>query len=209
MYLYLKIHGIHCLDSQFVTALTCQETLHGVSVGSNPYGIVWLAVPDLPVKRTKGLSSRQRWWWSDLVQQPSRTSSSIGLPLGLPLGLPDRITASNCRIGLPHRITASDYRIGLPHRITASDTASDYRIGLPHRIPHWITTSDYRIGLPHRITASDYRTGLPHRLFAQFEMATKQVHRMDFTVNISVNWTQWKELIVADERESRQHVKAQ
>ena len=40
-------------------------------------------------------------------------------------------------------------------------------------------------------------------------MATKQVHPMDFTVNISVNWTQWIELIVADERESRQHVKTQ
>ena len=65
------------------------------------------------------------------------------------------------------------------------------------------------MGLPHRIAASDYLTGLSHRWFASFEMAIRQVHPMDFTVNISVNWTQWKELIVADERESRQHVKAQ
>ena len=88
-----------------------------------------------------------------------------------------------------HRITAldyrSDYRIGLPHRITASD----YRIGLPHRITHRITASDYRIGLPHRITALDYRW------FASFEMATKQVHPMDFTGNISDNWARWKELM--------------
>ena len=40
MYLYLKIHGINCLDSQLVTVFTCHETLHGVSVGSSPYGIV-------------------------------------------------------------------------------------------------------------------------------------------------------------------------
>ena len=80
-----------------------------------------------------------------------------------------------------HWITALDYRIGLPHRITASD----YRIGLPHRI----TASDYRIGIPHRITASDYRW------FASFEMATKQVHPMDFTGNISENWARWKELM--------------
>ena len=85
------------------------------------------------------------------------------------------------------------------------NTPLEYRIG----VPHWITAPDYRIGLPHWITASDYRIGLPHRWFASFEMATKQVHPMDFTVNISVNWNQWKELIVADERESRQHVKAQ
>ena len=137
---------------------------------------------------------------ADVSKQSSQTNSSIGLLHWNTA----RITASDYRIGLPHRITASDYRIGLPNRITASD----YRIGLPHRI----TASDYRIGirigLPHRITASDYRIGLPQRLFASFEMATKQVLPMDFTVNISVNWTQWKELIV-EERESRQHVKAQ
>ena len=34
-------------------------------------------------------------------------------------------------------------------------------------------------------------------------MATKQVHPMDFTVNISVNWTQWKELIVAEDHGRR------
>ena len=84
--------------------------------------------------------------WSDLVQQPSRTNSSIG------------------------------YSIGLPHRITHRITASDYRIGL-------------RIRLPHRITALDYSW------FASFEMATKQVHPMDFTGNISENWARWKELM--------------
>ena len=65
------------------------------------------------------------------------------------------------------------------------------------------------MGLPHWITALDYRIGLPHWIIASFEMATNQVLPMDFTVNISENWTQWKELIVAEERESRQHVKAQ
>ena len=67
---------------------------------------------------------------------------------------------------------------------------------------HWITSLDYRIGLPHRITASDHRIGLPHRStasdyrwFASFEMATKQVHPMDFTRNISENWARWKELM--------------
>ena len=77
------------------------------------------------------------------------------------------------------QIPSLEYSIGLLHRITASDYASDYRIGLPHRITHRITASDYRIGLPHRITALDYHW------FASFEMATKQVHPMDFTGNIS------------------------
>ena len=87
------------------------------------------------------------------------------------------------------QVPPSDYRIGLPHRITASDYASDYRIGLPHRITASDYASDYRIGLPHRITALDYRW------FASFEMATKQVHPMDFTGNISENWARWKELM--------------
>ena len=65
------------------------------------------------------------------------------------------------------------------------NTPLDYRIGLPH----WITAPDYRIGLPHRTTASDYRW------FASFEMATKQMHPMDFTGNISENWARWKELM--------------
>ena len=81
---------------------------------------------------------------------------------------------TNSSIGILHRITALDNRIGLPHRITASD---------------------YRIGLPHRITASDYRIGLPHHWFASFEMATKQVHPMDFTGNARDNWDRLKELM--------------
>ena len=48
---------------------------------------------------------------------------------------------------------------------------------------------DYRIGLLHWITALDYCW------FASFEMATKQVHPMDFTGNISENWARWKELM--------------
>ena len=49
--------------------------------------------------------------------------------------------------------------------------------------------------LPHRITALDYRW---------FEMTSRQVPAMNFTGNS----TRWKELIVAEERESRQHAKA-
>ena len=64
---------------------------------------------------------------------------------------------------------------------------------------HWITPLDYRIGLPHWITALDCRIGLPHWITALdyrwFEMATKQVHPMDFTGNISENWARWKELM--------------